>query len=196
MTRAPLYEAALFAAFWVALLGFRAAPRAPAEAARFVAGLALAAALARGGGLLCTPAAFFLVARFRAPFLDAALPALPFAFAVAKLGCVAASCCAAAGGEALGFAAVGAAARLSRTRAAALSLAGIALVRLAALPFRPEARGSALLAAVWLAAAALRCPPSRGGETCPRPGSAISSRTVPSSSAGCAASSEARATSR
>ncbi len=201
MTGEQLYTAALCGAFWVALLGFRGAPPAAREAARFVVGLALGAALARMGGLLFAPAGILLAAPLRAPrrasFLDAALPALPLACAVAKLGCVAAGCCAAAGGEALGFAAVGAALRVvPRERGAVLALAGFGLVRLAALPFRPEARGSAWLAAVWLAAAALRCPPSRGGETCPRPGSATSSRTPPSSRPGCAVSSEARAISR
>jgi hypothetical protein len=198
VTGAELYVLALSAAFWVALLGFRVAPR---DAGRGVAGLVIGAALARAGGLLCVPAGLLLAAPLRAPrrdpFLDATLPALPLACAVAKLGCVAAGCCAAAGGEALGFATFGAALRLApRTHAAALALAGTGLVRLAALPFRPEARGSAWLAVVWLAAAALRCPPSRGGETCPRPGSATSSRTHPSSRPGCAASSEARAISR
>jgi hypothetical protein len=179
VTRAPLYEAALCAAFWVAVLGFRAAPRTAPEAARFVAGLALGAALARAGGLLFAPAGLFLLGWRRARFLDAALPALPLACAVAKLGCVAAGCCAAAGGEALGFAVVHVAARFApRAHAAALALAGIGLVRLAALPSRPEARLSAGLAVVWLAAAALRCRPSDGGPRCPRPGSATSSRTA------------------
>jgi hypothetical protein len=189
-----LYETALCAAFWTALLGCRPLPRTRGEAARLVAGLALGALFARAGGLLCAPAGLFLVAR--APLLDAALAALPLAFAAAKLGCLAAGCCAAAGAEAFGFAAVAAAARLARTHGAAYALAGIALVRIAALPFRPEARGSALLAAVWLAAAALRCPPSRGGETCPRPGSATSSRTPGSSRPGCAVSSPRRKASR
>jgi hypothetical protein len=197
VTRAALYEAALCAAFWVALSGYR--PRGARDAAHFVAGLVLGAALARAGGLLWAPAGLFLAApcRGRAHFLGAALPVLPLAFGVAKLGCLAAGCCAAAGAEALGFAAVHAAARrLPRRHAAALALAGIAAVRLAALPFRPDARLSALLAAVWLAAAALRCRPSDGGDRCPRPGSATSSRTAPSSRPGCAASSAAPAISR
>jgi len=199
VTPAALYEAALCAAFWVALAGYR--PRGARDAGRFVAGLALAAALARAGGLLWAPAGLLLAAPWRAPararFLGAALPALPLAFAVAKLGCLAAGCCAAAGGEALGFAAVHAAARgLPRRRAAAVALAGIAAVRLAVIPLRPEARHSALLAAVWLAAAALRCRPFDGDDRCPRPGSATSSRTPPSSRPGCAASSAAPATSR
>jgi hypothetical protein len=192
-----LYEAALCAAFWVALAGYR--PRSARDAARFIAGLALGALLARAGGLLWAPAGLILAApcRGRARFLGAALPALPLAFGVAKLGCLATGCCAAAGGEALGFAVVHAAARrLPRRHAAALALAGIAAVRLAALPLRPEARLSALLAAVWLAAAALRCRPSDGGDRCPRPGSATSSRTAPSSRPGCAASSAAPAISR
>jgi hypothetical protein len=199
VTRAALYETALCAAFWVALAGYR--PHRACDAAHFVAGLALGAVLARASGLLWVPAGLLLAAPWRAPararFLGAALPVLPLGFAAAKLGCLAAGCCAAAGAEALGFAAVHAAARrLPRRHAAAVALAGIAAVRLAALPFRPEARPSALLAAVWLAAAALRCRPSDGGDRCPRPGSATSSRTAPSSRPGCAASSAAPATSR
>jgi hypothetical protein len=195
VTRAALYEAALCAAFWAALAGYR--PRAAGDAARFVAGLALGAALARAGGLLLVPAGLLVAApcRGRARFLGAALPALPLAFAVAKLGCLAAGCCAAAGVEALSFAGLHAALRrLPRRHAAAAALAGIGAVRLAALPLRPEAGLSALLAAVWLAAGALRCPPSDGGDRCPRPGSATSSRTAPSSRPGCAASSAAPGT--
>ena len=199
MTRAALYEAALCAAFWVALAGYR--PRGAGGAARFVAGLALGAALARALGLLWAPAGLLLAAPWRAPgrerFLGAALPALPLAFAVAKLGCLAAGCCAAAAGEAMGFAAVHVAARrLPPRHAATLALAGIAAARLAALPFRPEAGLSALPAAAWLAAAALRCRPFDGDDRCPRPGSATSSRTAPSSRPGCAASSAAPAISR
>jgi hypothetical protein len=184
------YEAALCAAFWAALAGFR--PHARGAALRFVAGLALGAALARAGGLLLAPAGVLLLApvRGRGAYLERALPALPLALGVAKLGCVAAGCCAAAAGEAAGFAGVALLApRLAARHAAAASLAGIAAVRLAALPFRPEARLSALFACVWLAVAALRCRPSDGGDPCPRPGSATSSRTAASSKPGCAAGS-------
>jgi hypothetical protein len=199
VTRAALYEVALCAAFWVALAGFRR--RAAGDAARFVGGLALGAALARAAGLLWAPGGILLLAPLRAgarpAYLAAALPALPLGFAVAKLGCLAAGCCAAAGAEALGFAAVHlAAASAPKRRAAAVALAGLAAVRLAALPLRPEARLSLLPAVVWLAAAALRCRPSGGEDRCPRPGSATSSRTAASSRPGCAASFPARATSR
>jgi hypothetical protein len=192
-----LYEAALCAAFWVALAGFR--PRAPRDAARFVLGLAAGAALARGGGLLLAPAGVLLLTPLheRGAYLARALPALPAAFAVAKLGCLAAGCCSAAAGEALGFAGVALLARRSAPRQAArAALAGIAAVRLAVLPLRPEAWLSALFAGVWLAAAALRCRPSDGGDPCPRPGSATSSRTAASSRPGCAGSFRTRAISR
>jgi hypothetical protein len=189
-----LYAAALCAAFWAALGRARGGLGSTGDAARCVAGLALGALFARAGGLLCAPAGLLLAAPWRAPergrFLDAVLPALPLAFAVAKLGCVAAGCCAAAGAEALGFAAVGAALCLARERhGAVLALAGVGAVRLAALPFRPEARGSAWLAAAWLALAALRCRPSRGDAPCPPPGNATSSWTAPSSRPGCGAGS-------
>jgi hypothetical protein len=164
-----LYGAALSAAFWVALLGARAGIGSAAEAARLVLGLALGALLARAGGLLFVPAGLLLAAPWRGPargrFLGATLPALPASFAVAKLGCLAAGCCAAAGAEALGFAALGAGLGLARAeRADSLALAGLAAVRLAALPLRPEARGSAWLALGWLAFAALRWRPERGND--------------------------------
>jgi hypothetical protein len=195
-----LYLAALCAAFWTALCGARAGLGSREEAGRFVVGLALGALLARAGGLLFAPFGLFAASPWRAAerarFLATALPALPLAFAAAKLGCVAAGCCAAASAEALGFAAVHAAVRGGpRRHAAALALAGISAVRLAALPFRPEARGSALLVVVWLALAALRCRPSRGDGPCPHPGNATSSRTAPGSSPGCGAGSAGRATS-
>jgi hypothetical protein len=193
--RTALYEAALCAAFWTALAGFR--PRG--DAARFVLGLALGAVLARAGGLLLAPAGVLLLAplRARGAYLERALPALPVALGAAKLGCLAAGCCGAAAGEALGFAGAGLLARRAAPgRAAAAALAGIAVVRLAALPLRPEARLSALVAVVWLAAAALRCRPSDGGERCPRPGSATSSRTAASSRPGCAAGSRTPRASR
>jgi hypothetical protein len=196
-----LYQAALCAAFWVAVCGARAGFGSAGEGARFVAGLAFGALLARAGGLLLVPAGLLLAAplgaRERASFLDAALPTLPLAFAAAKLGCIAAGCCAAAGGEALGFAAVHAAVRFGPERhATALALAGIGAVRLVALPLRPEARGSVLLAAGCLLLAALRCRPSCGESRCPPPGSAISRPTAGSSKPGYAASSRAHAISR
>jgi len=159
-----LYAAALCAAFWTAVLGARGRLRTGGEAARFIAGLALGALLAREWSLLLVPAGLLAAAPVRVParagFLATALPALPLACAVAKLGCLAAGCCAAAGAEALGFAAAHAGARLAgERRAAALALAGLGAVRLAALPLRPEARGSAWLAVGWLALAALRCRP-------------------------------------
>jgi hypothetical protein len=188
--RQYVYEAALCAAFWVALWRFDAVR---ASALRFVAGLALGALFARAGGLLFAPAGLLLaaplVAPARASFLSAALPTLPLAFAIAKLGCLVAGCCAAAGVEAFGFAAVGVAVRASPRFGAGLALAGIGAVRLATLPLRPEAMLSAL------PLAALRCRPSRGDERCPRPGNAISSRMPPSSRPGCGASSEAPVTS-
>jgi hypothetical protein len=207
VSRGALYEAALCAAFWVALLGFAQAPRGRGDALRFVAGLALGAALAHAGGLLWLPLGLVLAAPWRASararFLDAALPALPAACVTAKLGCAAAACCAAPLAEALGFAAVAVASRRfgGAGWAGALALAGLGAVRLAALPLRPEALGSAPLALLWLAAGALwcaagalRCRTSHGDPACPRPGSATSSRTPRSSRAGCAASSAAPAT--
>ena len=171
MSGDALYTGALCAALWTALLGVRR-PLGTADALRLVVGLALGALLARGWSLLLAPAGLLATAPWRAAararFLAASLPALPLACAVAKLGCVAAGCCAAAGLEALGFAALHAALRgLGERHAAAHALAGIALVRLAVLPLRPEAHGTLPLAAGWLAVA-LRCGP------CRRPGSAIS----------------------
>lgn len=198
MSAETLYSAALCAAFWVAVAGARGGLGSAGAAARFLAGLALGALLARAGGLLFVPAGILLAAPWCAPerarFLDVALPTLPLACAAAKLGCIAAGCCAGAGAEALGFTAVHAALRLGRERqAAALALAGIGAVRLAALPLRPEARGSALLAVVWLAFAALRCRPKQREAPCPHPGNATSSRTAPSSRPGCGVSSAAPA---
>jgi hypothetical protein len=191
-TRQCLYEVALCAAFWVAVWRFDAAR---ASGLRFVAGLALGALFARAGGLLFAPAGLLLsaplAARERATFLSAALPALPLAFATAKLGCVVAGCCAAAG---MAVRPPRSASWCSRGRA--LALAGIGAVRLATLPLRPEAVLSALPALLWLALGALRCRPSPGDERCPRPGNAISSRTPPSSKPGCVASSVGHATSR
>jgi hypothetical protein len=195
--RQYVYEAALCAAFWIALWRFDAVR---ASALRFVAGLALGALFARAGGLLFAPAGLLLaaplVAPARASFLSAALPTLPLAFAVAKLGCLVAGCCAAAGVEAFGFAAVGVAVYARPRFAAGLALAGIGAVRLATLPLRPDATLSALPALLWLALAALRCRPEQRDERCPRPGNAISSKTPPSSRPGCGASSAARSTSR
>jgi phosphatidylglycerol:prolipoprotein diacylglycerol transferase len=198
MTRAALYEGALCAAFWTALAGYRS--RAGRDAARFVLALALGAALARAFGLLAVPAGLFVAGPWRAPlrhrFLDAALPALPLAFAVAKLGCLAAGCCAAAPAEALAFAGVQVGIALGpQRRAPALALAGIAMVRLAVLPARPGAGLSGLLALLWLSAAALRCRPPDGGERCPRPGSATSRPTAGSSRPGSLGSSRTRASS-
>jgi hypothetical protein len=177
----PLYLALLCAAFWVALWQARGLDSTE-QAARFVLGLALGAWLARSFGLLSAPLGLLAAAPWRAPerarFLDGALPSLPLAFAAAKLGCVAASCCAAAGAEALGYMLVHAVASHGRGPAAApRALAGIAAVRLAVLPLRPDARGSAWLAAFWLALAALGCRPERGIRF-RRPGSAISRPTV------------------
>jgi len=195
MIEEGLYPVALCAAFWVALLRFRAASPRAAHAARFVLGISLGALAAKLGGLLWLPGGLLLVAPWRSTtrdaFLEAALPALPLAFAVAKLGCVAAGCCPAALLESLAFAGLHVA--LPRARPAATALAGIGAVRIVLLPLRPEAPLSGLLAVVWLIAAALRCPPVFQEGACPRPGSAISKRTARSSSAGCAASSRARA---
>jgi hypothetical protein len=164
-----LYPVALSAAFWVALFRARRGLGESADAARFVLGLALGALLARAVGLLSVPAGLLLAAPWPAPararFLGAALPALPLACGVAKLGCVAAGCCAAACAEALAFAALGAGLPFIRApHAAVLALGGLGAVRLAALPLRPEARGSAWLALGWLALAALRCRPKRGSD--------------------------------
>ena len=194
--RQYVYEALLCAAFWVALWRFDAART---SGLRFVAGLALGALFARAGGLLFAPAGLLLsaplAARERATFLSAALPALPLAFATAKLGCVAAGCCAVAGGEALGFAALGLAVRASPRVGAGLALAGIGAVRLATLPLRPEASLSALPALLWLVLDALRCRPEQREAPCRHPGNAISSKTARSSRPGCGVSSAAPPTS-
>jgi hypothetical protein len=175
-SRQALYDAALCAAFWVAVWQLRGAR---AHGLRLVVGLALGALFGRAGGLLFVPAGLLLAApaRSRAEFLDAALPALPFAFATAKLGCLAAGCCAAAGAEALGYAALGAGVRLARARAAALALGGVAIVRIGVLPLRPEALPSLLPAVLWLALAALLCRSFRDGARCPARGGAAGNRT-------------------
>jgi hypothetical protein len=205
-----LYAAALYGAFWTALLGARAQLASAADAARCVAGLALGALAARAGGLLFAPFGLLLAALLRARgtararFLGATLPTLPLAFAAAKLGCIAAGCCAAAGAEALGFAAVWAALRATPAEPrGALALAGIGVVRLAALPLRPEARASAwlaggwlVLAAGWLAHALLRCRPSRGEDPCRPRGNATSNGTHRSSRPGCGGGSAAHPISR
>jgi len=191
-----LYESALCAAFWAGVWRFRG-PRE--RAFRFVIGLALGAVVGRVAGLMAVPLGLLLVAPLRAPgrgaFLAGALPALPLAFAVAKLGCVAAGCCRAALAEAVGFAALAIGLeRVPREHAAPLALAGIGALRLALLPLRPGAELSGGFAAVWLLAAALRCGATRGGDRCLRPGNATSSRMAGSSRSGCAASSRARRT--
>jgi hypothetical protein len=193
-----LYEVALCAAFWASVWRFDGAH---ASGLRLVVGLALGALLARAGGLLFVPAGLLLAAplaaRERTTFLSAALPTLPLAFAMAKLGCVATGCCAAAGVEVFGFAALGVAVRASPRRVGAgLALAGIGALRLATLPLRPEAILSVLPALLWLALGALRCRPEQREAPCPRPGNATSSRTPPSSRPGCAVRSAAPVTSR
>jgi hypothetical protein len=196
MSTEALYWAALSAAFWLALW----TARPTGMEGRLVAGLALGGALARAGGLLLAPAGLLLAAprgsSQRLRFLDATLPALPLAFAAAKLGCLAAGCCPVAGAEALGFAALaGCVGRAPPRFAAPAALAGIGLVRLAALPFRPEATGSALPAALWLALGALRCLPPARGARCPPPGNEISRPPARRSRPGCAAGSATPASS-
>jgi hypothetical protein len=196
-----LYWSALSASFWLALWDASRRVGGGPDAARLVAGLALGAGLARLGGLLFAPVGLL----FTAPrewsaaqrFLDATLPAFPLAFAAAKLGCAAAGCCAAAVPEALGFLALAGIVRGAPSRhEGPLALAGLGFVRLALLPFRPEALFSVVPAMLWLTLGALRCRPSHGGPGCPRPGSEISRRTARSSKPGWDASSRAPASSR
>lgn len=112
----------LWAAFWTALFSFRRRDPGNAAALRFVLALGCGAGLAhlgwallhlprvcrhpavlldgsRGFTLLTVPLGVFLAVPWRRPrparerFLATALRALPLAFAVAKLGCLAAGCC-------------------------------------------------------------------------------------------------------
>lgn len=201
MSAEVLYWGALSGAFWLVLRGAGREVAGAPEAARLVGGLVVGAGLARFGGLLLVPLGLLLAAppgqAQRRRFLGATLPALPLAFAGAKLGCVAAGCCAAAGAEALAFFALACALRCAPARhAAPLALLGIGATRLAVLPFRPEALFSALPATFWLALGALRCLPTNPrGPGCPHPGSAISRPTAGSSKPGCVASSRRAATS-
>jgi hypothetical protein len=188
-----LYWSALSAAFWLALWHASRRVGGGADAARLVGGLALGAGLARLGGLLFAPVGLFFTAprerSARQRFLDATLPVFPLAFAAAKLGCAAASCCAAPLPEALGFLALAGIVRGAPSRCELpLALAGIGAVRLALLPFRPEALFSVLPAMLWRTLGALRCRSSHGGPRCRRPGSEISRLTARSSKRGWAAS--------
>ena len=117
-----LQLSAWLAAFWCAVLAYRFSAGASAAAERYVAGLVLGAWFAQCGRALMDPLAlldeplsllnpqngvsvlfvplgFLVVASWRtspherAAFLARALPTLPLAFAVARLGCVAAGCC-------------------------------------------------------------------------------------------------------
>jgi hypothetical protein len=194
----------LCAAFWAAVLGFARSSRSPGSAPRFVAGLVLGAALAHLGWVLqhlddvpdvaaviASPSGFSVLffplgpllvmprkapARAREEFLAASFAPLPFALAVARVGCLAAGCCAGlelegprAGGlgrhptplyEIVGLLALQAGThRLAfRFRAPAV-LAGTALLRLLLEPLRATpplgepALPAGLLAAGWLAVA-------------------------------------------
>ena len=113
---------ALWAAFWAAVLSFRRCASEPAGALRFVLALVCGAVFAhvgwallhlprvsrhpailldasRGFTLLTVPLGVLLAIPWRRSrgdrdrFLASALRALPLAFAVAKLGCLAAGCC-------------------------------------------------------------------------------------------------------
>jgi prolipoprotein diacylglyceryltransferase len=197
---ALLQAVALSAAFWTALHLALREPGGRRHAARVAGGLALGALLAHLGwaalhaaALAAAPGAWLdptrgfcvllvpfgpLLAAPRAParraFLDAALGALPLAFALARLGCLAAGCCTGAA-TALPWAIPGAdglarhpapvyeaglcaalhlALRaLPRGARAAAALVGLGLARLAVQPLRaPPALGEPALDPRWLAA--------------------------------------------
>jgi hypothetical protein len=194
----PLSQAA---AFWVALVLAAREPGGARLLPRVAAGLALGAALAHvgwgalhAGALRGAPAAWLdptqgycvlfvplgvLCAaprrrRARADYLAAALGALPLAFAVARLGCLAAGCCpgtasalpwslpdgrgarahAVAAYEALGSASLHLALRTApRALRAGLALGGFGALRLALEPFRAQPPlGAPCLSPAWLAA--------------------------------------------
>ena len=112
---------ALWAAFWTAVLTYRRCNAGQAGALRFVLALVCGAALAhvgwallhlprvvrhatvlldpsRGFTLLLVPLGAFVAVPWRRPlardrFLASALRAMPLAFAVARLGCLAVGCC-------------------------------------------------------------------------------------------------------
>jgi len=192
---AALVHGAWSAAFWAALLLARRQPGARDQGARVAAGLVLGALLGhlgwaalhasalweapsawldptRGFCILFVPWGVLLSAprdpAARRTYLDAALGALPFAFALARLGCFAAGCCGgvaadlpwAIGGrhptalyEAAACAALHVALpALSHGRGAA-ALAGLGILRLAVEPLRAmPPLGRPALDASWLAA--------------------------------------------
>lgn len=188
--------AACSAAFWVALYRVTRTPGGRAHATRMAGGLALGALLAhlgwaalhaealreapsawldptRGYCVLFVPWGVWLVApragRARRAYHEAALGALPLAFAVARLGCLAAGCCAgtltdlpwAAGGrhptplyEAGACAALHlACGRLPRRARGGAALAGLGLSRVALEPLRAAPPlGRSAVDPLWLAA--------------------------------------------
>jgi prolipoprotein diacylglyceryltransferase len=188
--------AACSLAFWVALQRAKREPGGRAHAARVAAGLALGALLAHLGwaalhaeALRDAPAAWLdptrgycvlfvpwgiLALRPRAgpgrrTYLDASLGALPLAFAIARLGCLAAGCCAGAATD-LPWAVGGAhptplydaaacaalqlvCGKLPRGARGGGALAGLGLVRLALEPLRAAPPlGEPALEPAWLAA--------------------------------------------
>lgn len=177
---------ALAAAAPVAWLGFARDPDAATHRARFAVGLVAGAACALGGGAVLhgDPGAGASILLFpvgvlaselglpepeRARYRAAALRALPLAWAVARVGCLAAGCC---GGvpanpfgawtgvhptpvyEMAGLAVLHVVVRDRPPRvAAAAVLAGFGGIRLAVEPLRAApAAGPPLIPAAWLAA--------------------------------------------
>jgi prolipoprotein diacylglyceryltransferase len=203
--------AACSAAFWVALHRAMREPAGRAHATRTAGGLALGALLAhlgwaalhadalreapaawldpsRGYCVLFVPFGVLALSpradRGRRAYLDASLGALPLAFAVARLGCLAAGCCAgratdlpwaAGGAHPTPFYDVAACAglqlvcgKLPRGARGGAALAGLGLARLALEPLRADlplgkpALEPAWLAALLVALGALLLLPARG----------------------------------
>lgn len=122
MPSGSLHAAFLWGAFWTAVFAYHWSEAAGGATLRFVLGLVLGAGLAhlgwvllhlprlsphpstvfdvsRGFTVLAVPIGVLLMTPWRGPrgaravFLASALRSLPLAFAVAKLGCLAAGCC-------------------------------------------------------------------------------------------------------
>ena len=164
MTENLLQPLALFGAFWTALALYSRSGRSgrPApEPFRFVAALALGAvfghmgwALLHGSAVAAHPEGFLDPTRGfcvlfvpLGPLLLAPRPAafasLPLAFAVARLGCLAAGCCHGENGEPTPLYEIGGlvilhgvVGRLSVRWVTAVVLAGLGLIRLAVEPMR------------------------------------------------------------
>lgn len=215
MDATTLQMLSLVTAFWVAVLGFATRTPEPRWGVRFVLGLGLAGWLAHVGWaflnlpavlehpwafldpstgytVLAVPLGLLATVPWAEPsagrraYRAASLGSLPFALAVAKLGCLAAACCHGAPTslpwgitlhglpplrhptplyEIGGFVALGfVTRRLPREWVAPAVLAGIGAIRIAVEPWRadpplgPPLVPSSAIAALWVVAGAFLCP--------------------------------------